>query len=164
MAQINNSETIRELRKAAALQLGKDNVPTELTNSIVPVIEINPRLTRVTNILRSNNFANNTTATIYTTPSDQDFYLTGASLSFIKDATATSTDITLRSTINGAVRLILECVSLTLTADSQTTFMSFPIPIKIDRNVTITITSNTAVGNITVGGVIMGYVDEVSNA
>lgn len=127
-------------------------------------MEVNPKLLRRINITKSADANNATSATIYTTPTDQDFYLVAAYLATIKDATATSTSERILATINGASTNILRFLSFTLTAETRDTQITLPIPVKIDRGTTITVNNGTGNANISTTGGIYGYVDETTKA
>lgn len=135
---------------------GNDNLSSNVAEVIQPTVEISP----YANIIRHINLTNGTAATIYTTPTDKDFYLTSCMLSFVKDATATTTIITLRGNVGGANYYFIYIGHLTLTADSNMLAMAFPVPIKIDRGTNIQITSSTGVANIYITASIQGYTEE----
>lgn len=134
-----------------------DTLPSTL-NVLTPVIPI----TRYCDIVKSTAVTNATTGTVYTTPSDKDFYLTAIHLAIYKDATATSTDTSIRAFIQGLNTGILRVPGLTLTAQSEAMTLSFPTPIKIDRNTAITIDNTTNVANIKAFGSIIGYTVETT--
>lgn len=159
-AKINNSELVQGIVNTGKLQSGKDVIPTLLSEQVVPVIVTNPRLIRNNAILKAASLSNATTANVYTTPSDQDFYVCSASLAMIKDASATSTAISLSVTINSATVNLLAVPSITLTAHTEAIAVSFPYPIKIDRGSNIQIVSSTNVANILARGQITGFVVE----
>jgi hypothetical protein len=117
---------------------------------------------RHANIVRQGVNTNFSSATVMTTASDKDTYLTGASLSFVKDITATTTAVSLRVYIEGVQRRIIELSTLTLTVERGQTSISFPIPIKIDRNTNITIDSLTNVANFSINAQIIGYTVETT--
>lgn len=159
MVTINNSTTIQELRQAAAIQAGKDAIPTNLSNQVVPVIEVNPKLLRICTLARrGSTLSNATSATVYTTPADKDFYLVGATLSMIKDVTSQSTLVTLTATVDGTSAALLVIKGLSLTIGAQTISNNWNFPIKIDRNTNITITSDSGVANIGASGIVQGYI------
>jgi hypothetical protein len=164
MAQIHNSDLSKELIKGGRLQVSRDIVPNQLAEKVVPVMEVNPRLLKTSQIVRGNTATNATSATIYTTPTDRDFYLTGASIAVIKDVTSTSTESSIKVTIDGSTQRLLSISGITLTAQSSANSINFQNPIKIDRNTTIIVTNTANTANINAWGNIVGYVDDVSNA
>lgn len=159
MATIHNTELFKELKEGAKLQQLNDVVPSELAKSIVPVMEVNPKLLRRVNVVRRATASNATSAAIFTIPTDKDFYLTGCSISTIKDATSTS----IRSDINAFVdgdntaRELLAIASITLTAQSATNSIDFSIPVKLTRGTQIVLANSTNVANIVSIGCIYGY-------
>lgn len=164
MATIYNSDLTKELTKGAGLQTSKDVIPNQIAEKVVPVMEVNPKLLRVVNVHQRNTATNATSATIYTTPADRDFYLTGLTISMIKDATATSTSSFISVYINGLQNQIAHIVSLTLTPQYAAYSKDFTVPIKLDRNTAIVIGNATNVANITSSGTIQGYIVDTSNA
>lgn len=165
MSKINNSETTQEIIKAARLA-SAFQVPTELGNAVVPVVEVNPRLVRTANITRSQT-ATYSAATIYTTPTNQDFYLCSVTYSISKDVVsdAPTSGTGIRIVVDGANRDLALLSMITLTA--QTLFLSYslPFPIKVDRNTNITIPSITgSLGVVYRSASITGYTVESSQA
>lgn len=159
-----NSEIIQEIRNAAKSQPGtKEVIPSELSRVIIPVIEVNPKLTK-TAIGYFAAAAGSTSATIYTTPSDQDFYLCSAQLSTIKDVTSTSNQSKIVIVQNGRSVTVCAISSITLTVQSECISVSFPHPLKCDRGSTITVQNSSATATIRSDGQITGYLDEASNA
>lgn len=135
-------------------RLKGDALPSELDETIVPVFDVRPPAT----LCRSQTASNTGAAqTIYTTPTDQDFFLTSASLSLIKDATATSTGTNIRVTIEGVARIILAITSITLTAQQAQMQQSFPFPIKVDRGTNITIEHSAGTANVLGVATIQGF-------
>jgi len=145
MVQIQNSSTVRELIKAAGLTAG-DGIPTRLAESVVPVIDINPSHARVCDIVILTAPSSSGNATIYTTPSDKDFYLVSASLGVIKDATcndATGNASSIVITVNSVQQSLLQIAGITATAQMENFSSFFPVPIKIDRNTAIVLSGAT---------------------
>jgi len=132
MAYIDNSETKKELNDAIRGNCVSNIATNKLSDTIVPVIDINPKLLRRSNVVKSGVLTNATTSTIYTVPSDKEFYLVAAALAFIKDATATTTKIAINvTTDDGLTGDVLAVPSITLTASTGEISNSFPAPIKI---------------------------------
>jgi len=162
MANIYNSELTKQLIDGAKLQTGRDTIPNQIAEKVVPVMEVNPKLLRRTTIVRTVA----TAGTIYTTPTNQDFYLTGVQYSLTKDATCDLA--TGRSTINavigGLATEIIGHVTITLTAYNQTITKVFDHPLKIDRGTNITCSITTTAGVCVRFFSINGFIDETSNA
>lgn len=159
---VRNSDTLAELRKAAQVQLAADGFPSSLSSQIVPVIEINPSLVRTANFLRDNNQSTTGTMTVFTSASDRDTYLQSVSLSFAKDATCDIATGTLHCTaiVDGATRKIIGHGVLTLTADARTSTISFPKPLKIDRNTAVQVNGSFTVGALSRQAIVTGFTAE----
>lgn len=164
MATIHNSDTIKELIQGGKVQTSFDKVPTELAEKIVPVMECNPKLLRRINLVFQQTATNSTSVTLYTTPTDRDFFVTSAQLGLIKDATSTSVSTTISAVVNGQTIALLKIPSITLTAQSEVIANTYAFPIKIDRGSIIAVTNSTAVANVTANATITGYVDDISAA
>jgi len=122
---------------------------------VQPVFEVG---NKVAHIAKEIVATNATSATIYTTPADQDFYLTNCTLSVTKDATATSIKSGIYVSVEGVAALTVATITgITLTAQQEAISCNFYPPIKIDRNYAITVRNSTNVGNITTGATIQGY-------
>lgn len=126
--------------------------------TIQPIVDIRDRA----NIVRSNTRSTTGTGTILTTPSDKDFYLTTLSFSATADATADNTVYSIATTIEGAARNILQLVKTSLTAYENVATITFSPPIKIDRNVTITLGSTFTVGTSNCAATLTGFTQEVT--
>lgn len=151
-----NSEQVKEEILALGLQPGAQIIPNP-----IPVVETNPKLLRRCDVVRSNTATNSTSVTLYTTPTDKDFFLVGCGVSVIKDVTSTSLYTRMQITPAGdAARQILNLPGLSLTVQTLATSLSLPDPIKLERNTTITIQNSTNVANITASGYIIGYLVE----
>lgn len=161
MAYIDNSDTKKEMNDAMRGNSVSNIAPTKIADIVQPVININPKDYRRCNIVRSNNAANNTSATIYTTPLDKDFYLVSSSLFVIKDITATSTSSDIRVVVEGVTNSIIAISGITLTPQANGQTISFSSPIKIDRGTNITVINSTNVANIKASGTIIGYTVEL---
>jgi len=156
MIRINS----QEMKKAFS-----DNTKTQVTeqvnivdnSKVIPIVDVTPWNNKICDIIKFGVATNSTSTTIYTTPTNQDFYLVSATLSTIKDATSTSTNSGLNVVINGANSALLSISSLTLTAQSETVSVSLSTPIKVDRGSNITVTNGTNVANATSRGNIAGF-------
>jgi hypothetical protein len=135
----------------------KSESSNEVIDAIQPVVEVGRRHI---NIIRNATATNSTSASIYTTPADKDFYLTSASLSVIKDVTAVSvrSDIQAFGADDGITRQILTISGITLTPQSETISISLPFPFLVKRNTSITTNNTSATANIVQSATITGYV------
>lgn len=164
MVTIYNTDISKELRDGAKIAVAREGIPNQLQNFVMPVMEVNPKLLRTNTIVRYNEFFNDTAGTILTTPANQDFYLTSASLSVTKDATSTSTMSRIRCVIDGVTTYLLPLAHLTLTAQNQQIALNFDKPIKLDRNTALSFITATNVGNIRVAAAITGFIVDNVNA
>lgn len=165
MATIYNTDLTKELKDGAKIQQIRDVIPSQLAEKVVPVMEVNPKLLRRCNIARSDVAINATAQTIYTAPTDKDFYLCGASCAVIKDATATSTNtaVVCSPAEGGNTANVISIAGLTLTAQENCNSIMFSPPLLIKRGTAIQVTNSTNVGNVTGRGFIYGYtVDNVT--
>lgn len=108
----------------------KTNNISDEVGDIIPVVPVLP----VCRIVRSS-----ASGTVYTTPSDKDFYLTGFSMSFSKDVAATGSVMTLSAIIDGVSQVLHRFAAITLTAERDSIAIDLSFPIKIDRGTNITI-------------------------
>jgi len=163
MVNNNNSSLTKELIEGGRLQVIQ-GVPQSINNFIQPVMEVNPKLLRACNIVKRATATNATTATIYTTPATQDFYLVAAAISYIKDVTSTSVFSRINITIDGVNVTLLEIPGITLTPATGQMSLNLTFPIKIDRGTNISVNNSTNVANINAIGTIVGYVVDNTNA
>ena len=111
---IHNNPSITEAANRKFNLKGGDMLPSEIQGPVA-TIEIQPHL----NICKRASALNSTIATIFTTPSDKDFYLVAAELSLIKDATGTSTSSTISVIIEGLAVVLLDIAGITLTVQEN---------------------------------------------
>lgn len=137
-----------------------DNLPDEVSGPVA-VIPIQP----VSRIIKAAAASNTSIITPYTTPTDKDFYLTGVTLSFVKDAAndLATGSLLVQTTVNGETVSVTGIAVLTLTAQQQTVRCEFNPPIKVDRNAAIQLPTAT----FTAGAMrrvlcINGYTEEVT--
>lgn len=152
----NRNPTIAENARRLFNTKQGDQLGDQIADIILPIVPIE----NYANVVRSASLVNGTSVTIFTTPSDKDFYLDSAQLSVVKDATSDSLLSTISVTVQGVARQILILRGLTLTAQSAQSAISFPKPILIDRGTAITATNNTATANISASGCITGHTVE----
>jgi len=133
-----------------------EHVNSEITPFLQPVIPINS----VCNIVRS--VTTTAFATIFTTPSDKDFYLTSATMSIQKAADSDVTLLHFQVTIGGVALNVMTQAFLTLTAAQETVTLALVPPIKIDRNTTIVVGNNSSAGTNLTSGNLTGYTVETT--
>jgi hypothetical protein len=135
---------------------GNDFLPDEVSGPVA-TIAISPKV----DIVRAGT-ATGTSTTIYTTPTDKDFYLTGIQLAMIKDATSTSTSTNIDCQINGTTAVLINIPSFTLTAQTLSENIQYIFPIKVDRGTALRVRNSTGTANITSIGTIYGYTEETT--
>lgn len=165
MVTIHNTDLFKELKEAVKLQQLNDFIPSELARSIVPVVEVNPKLLRRSTVTTSNVKTTSGTTTILTTDSTKQFFITAFGLDIIKNAACDMGDgrISLAVTINGATQSLGGISVLTLTAQNTAITGTLDAPLKIDVGSTISLSGS--VSTFTAGacirsGWITGYYDE----
>ena len=159
---IRNNNVLKSLNSATGFMgYTADNVISEIEQKFQPSIETNPLVVNISNIVRNLTRTTTGSGTIYTTPTDKDFYLVSASLSFIKDATcdqATGTSAAVNVVIDGTTVSTVSTSGLTLTAQSGEVSLSSGYPIKVDRGTTITIGGGAyTVGTLCRAATIQGF-------
>lgn len=154
-----NSSIIQEIRNAFKITVATERIP-----NAIPVVEVGDKLVKnaiIKNLLKTDSAS----TTIYTTPTNQDFYLTGSSLSVNKNVTCDTDNVTITAVIGGAITTIMAYRGITLTAENNNIPLILPHSIKIDRgtNILCYVAVKTA-GTLNVSATIHGFIDEYSNA
>lgn len=156
LQKIRNSTIGIRTNRQLDLKSGEDI--TEYQNYIQPIIDIKP----ICNIVRDAGFSNSTGTSIWTTPSDKDFYLVGVTLSLRTDATAQTIQLVLTAKVDQVNHNILQIANIPLNATTANNSISLPIPIKIDRNSNIFMSASDGTANIRGYGSIIGYTEETT--
>lgn len=162
MATIYNSELTKGLAKNAGIQQSAEAVPTKLSDTVIPTCETNPEMLRRINIIRGATSA----TTVYTTPTNQDFYLTSIYMVASNSTASQTSTATLTATPENEPNTTLAQLSFRTTAlidaNQQNCFEDFSgSPIKIARGTNIA----TSITNVpSFRAVIFGYVVETANA
>lgn len=132
-----------------------ESLPMDVAEVITPVVVVQ----RESNELYTQTLFNNVSATLLTTPTDRDYYLTAAVMSRSKDSTSTNTVSTIQITVNGVQMypLILSDLDRPALPAHTQMYLRFPTPIKIDRNTSIVVTNNTNTANVRTCATIFGY-------
>jgi len=135
--------------------------PTEVLPYITPTIELIPKANITSTVSRTATGS----STIYTTPSDKDFYLTNINLGMIKDVAcdvATGT-VTVTAVIDGVSKSILGLPVISLTAQQINDNIDLQrVPLKIDRGTNISMSSTYTVGVMVRTCTINGYTVETT--
>lgn len=151
-----NSDITKEIIEDLKLQVAQG----DKVLSPIPVLEVNPKLVK-NGIAKTNTSSSNGNTTIYTTPTDKDFYLTGFIFSMTKDALCDTATALLRATTNSQVTDIAALGGITLTAQDKIIAVNLQHPIKIDKNTSIVLNCGKTAGSILLTGTIFGFIDEV---
>lgn len=129
--------------------------PRKVSEAILPVVDVNPKKIE---IVKRSVITDSLSGTIYTTPTNKDFYLHALHLSGFKSNATGCTGFAINATINGVTSVLIDLNHAALTAMTEAhTSLSLNIPVKIDRNTAITVTSNNADTLNRVSGIIYGY-------
>lgn len=139
-----------------------NNLPDEV-GDLVAIIPITPVIDIVATATRTTSGA----ATVYTTPSDKDFYLTALIFTLTKDATCDmatgAVAVTAFLPTNATAQPIASHNAFTLTAQDKIIEISFPIPIKLTRGTLIALGGNTFTAGTCYRGVtVYGYTEETT--
>jgi len=164
VTQIYNSDLTKELREGAKIQSSADATPSKLGDTVVPVMETNPKLLRP-----CNNFASGsrtTTAngvTFYTVPAGKKLQINTVYISNMSDVTADNTSIFI-SVVDGSITsTILEIKKLSTTAFNFSTGLSFPKPLEFSSGTLVKITNIFTVGASTTAYSITGILIDLSS-
>ena len=157
MVQHRNPSIVEDSRRIFNTKVD-DHISDQVAPIIQPVIEIKP----FSNIVASTSRGSKGTSTIFTTPAEKDFYLTSVGMSAQFDATADNLVVEIRAAINGVTKTLIDIRKLTTTAITAQPFVSYDMPIKIDRGTTIIVQSVFTVGAGSFSGYITGYTVETT--
>lgn len=154
-----NSDTLKEMREAFGVQTATDK-----TVSPIPVVDVNPKNLRRANIASGTSSAATGNFTVYTTPSDKDFFLTGVQMQYMKDATADNTTVAITATEDsGATITLITTRTITTTAYTAAINRELVPPIKLKRNSNVIMSGTFTVGALTRAACVSGYTVEVQN-
>lgn len=131
-------QIVDKIVKRLGLQTAVERTRFDLKETIQPIIDATPE--DFVDIVRNISSLANSNPTIFTTPSDRDFFLTSTTVSFIKDATcnlATGIAASTQVVVNGNTDELCGHVGITLTVGNGFLTQTFNPPIKIDRGTTI---------------------------
>ena len=156
MVDIQSKEVIDKISDELKIQPSME-IPRELGKNIQLNYDVNPlRFVNEINIINRTTTAS--AATVFTTPSDRDFFLTGVTLANVSDATADNTTIALNITLeSGVVVSIILLRKLTTTAFDKVVTNDFTIPIKLLRGSPITFINAFTVGASVSSVITIGY-------
>jgi len=152
---IQSKEVIDKISDELKVQPSLE-IPRQLAKDIQLVYNVNPRrvlqvVTGVTRLISGN-------VTMFTAPTDRDFFLTSASLNNQSDVSCDNTTITMAVTPEGAApEQVLLFSKITLTVFQHGETVHFNPPIKIERGSGIDFGSVFTVGVSVSGATLTGY-------
>jgi hypothetical protein len=152
MATTQRSEYVDTATKDLRLNPAIDSIPAHLAPDIQLTYELKAPMSVISQTLT------NATQSFFLVTGDRDVYISSISLDCVKDVTATTTSISVRAFVDGVQRRLLTINTTTLTVERAGTSISYPIPIKIDRNTSITMDSLTNVANFQAAACMTFYV------
>jgi hypothetical protein len=169
MATIYNSDLSREIVEGGKIQTSVDRIPSELAEKVIPVMEVNPKLLRKINVVKYAATGTSTgVLTIYTTPSDRDFYLCSICAGYIKDATCDMgtgrISITATPFYEVGVMELIGFPTITLTAQERLINVDYSKPILLKRGTTIAFAVSFTAGVLSRTANITGYTIDNSTA
>jgi hypothetical protein len=135
-----------------------DMIPAEVGNMLVPVIPIE----RTTNIVKGLNGTATGSTTIYTTPTDKDFYLNQIHISWATDVVCDSTGMSMTITIDGVAQGLIRMNKIALREYYTNETIVFKNPIKVTRGSIISINQTFTVGTMNYSAFIYGYTVETT--
>ncbi len=157
--RIQNSSTIKEIRSAACLSIS-EGFPQDLSNQIIPVINVNPKDYNEGRIFAHGSSVAAGTVTIYTCSSTLDTFIMSCSYSFSKnvacDIASGRTAIQIIG-FDGVTYAILSLAVLTLTAERDSISISFNKPLHVKKGSVIQIVGAFAAGAMARSYIVSGY-------
>lgn len=155
MVEIQSKEAIDKMSQELKVQPSMA-LPRTLMNTIQPTFDINTE--RVVNTAARATAATTGGVDLFVTPSDRDFFMTGLGLTFSCDATADSTVYRVSVTLAGKAAVnIIEVQKQTTTADSQTHFREFTVPVLLERGTALRLIQVFTVGTSVSSGMVQGF-------
>lgn len=162
MATIYNSDLTKGMIDNAGLQTSRDKAPTQLAEKVVPVMEVNPKLLRRINVCRDASKTTTGATTLYTTPSNIDFFLTNLHLSWAADAANDGISAYISFIDEFGVTRYFLFQKITLTATQQTNNIALAFPMKLARGTNIQYGGTFAAGTARFEALIAGYTVDVN--
>lgn len=157
MAYIDNTQTKKEIEDAIRGNSVSNLAPTDVSKDVQLVLNVNPKDYRILNIVKRQ-----ASGTIYTTPANKKFFLSGFNISFSSTAAGDNT-LALTGFIKGDTsttiigRGVVKNTAL-IDAGNAHLSQSFERPIEMEPN---TVIAASASGTVTSGNVtIFGYTVE----
>ena len=162
MENITNDEMTKEVSRVLGHQI--ENKPLMDTSKVILVAEVNPKMLKYANVVVRANSSSTGTTTVYTTPTDREFYLTSICISF--SATVANDQVLLYlSGVFGGVAIRLIDINLnTLTVQNQLYNKEYHTPVRLDKGTAILLVKAFTAGAGVYSCTICGYTQEYVSA
>ena len=144
-----NKNVLDKAIKVLGLQSLAEKLPTTLNPTIQPTLDLNPE--RFVNVVKTS-FVD---GTLYTTPTDREFYLTSACISAFDKANDASVLDKMVVTLESGETMDLLAVrngSTATSANSTQMCMVYPFPIKLKKGTNIVMTEASDDATFTITG------------
>lgn len=135
-----------------------------LSSDVLPNIQPTIDIKRICNIVRQADQSTTGAFTIFTTPTDKDFYLVGWSMSFSKgSATDATNSLDLTVVIDGVTQAVETLGIFTLNTHAEALSGNCAgFPIKLDRGTNIQMTGTFTAGTLARSARIIGFTVETT--
>lgn len=166
MAEIRNTEVTNEAIDGLKINPAFEEIPHLVGNQVIPCFETNPKLVKNVNFITGIGSSTSGNTSIYTTPLNQDLYISGLYLSIAKDATCDIAigTISINASINNVATQICSIAVLPTTAQYDTVVINLTKMIKVDRGSTLSLIGTFTAGSLYRYCKIFGYLSPNSNA
>lgn len=166
MATIYNTELFKEIKDGAKIQQMTDAIPSQLQGTVVPVMEVNPKLLRKTNFISGSTSSATGALSVITASTSVDTFITNLNVNLIKDATCDQATgvVSIACTQDGIGKTLIRIPVITLTAQVFNMEIGFMNPIKVDRGSVITFSTSYSVGVMVRSAQVQGFTLENNNA
>ena len=146
-----------ELRDVAKIQAGADIIPSIMSNQVVPVVDVNPKHSRICNFMKSAALSNALAANLGTADNGKQTFLTGATVTAKFHTGGAATLVSLRLTSGGAARNIMNLVNFAGDGTTHGLSINFSCPIPVDAGTTISVTCDVAELATVAGASVYGF-------
>lgn len=165
MIRNNNSTLSQELRDVLKIQGGYDSIPALTESKIVPVVDVNPKHSRVARLLAATTRSTTASAvSLMAAKPNQDVFITAIEFANSQDATSDNVVMFINGTINGASVSLYRRNKQTTTAGSFLDMVRFQPEVKLDRNTALTFTLAFTAGASDTSIEVWGYTEDNVNA
>jgi hypothetical protein len=152
MSQVTRGEIINQMVDELGIQ-SHTGVPVQVNEKVTPVFHLG----RFSNVVKATNQTLTGDITVYTSPSDKDFYLQSVVLAYTKNAASDNVVVYCDAGVGGTQVVLCRLESQTLTAGSDHLELVLPMPLKLDRSSVIRLRGSFTVGAMTKSIGITGY-------